>query len=213
MTAGRRLRLAAASVAVLAATGCGESGVDSSTSYTFDPQDANVDVDTPALRAAKAEAEIEPCPETDLGTSPAEGALPSVVLPCLGGGRDVNLADLGRPAVLNLWAQYCGPCRTEAPRFQQLHEAAGDAVLVLGVNWQDPLPGRAVAFADEYGLTYPQVADPEAATRKPLRVSALPVTVFVAADGTVRHVVYGEVESAAELVGLVDEHLGVEVQL
>jgi thiol-disulfide isomerase/thioredoxin len=135
------------------------------------------------------------------------------VLPCLGGGDFVNLAGLGSAAVINLWAQYCGPCRTEAPRFQQVHEAADGDVAIIGVDWQDPLPGRAIAFAEEYGLTYPQVADPEAATRAPLRVSGLPVTLFVDADGKVRHAVYGEVESAAELVGLIRTHLGVEVAL
>jgi hypothetical protein len=94
-----------------------------------------------------------------------------------------------------------------------VHEAADGDVAIIGVDWQDPLPGRAIAFAEEYGLTYPQVADPEAATRAPLRVSGLPVTLFVDADGKVRHAVYGEVESAAELVGLIRTHLGVEVAL
>jgi cytochrome c biogenesis protein CcmG, thiol:disulfide interchange protein DsbE len=214
MTVRSGFRLAAAlGTTLLVFSGCGDGGVDTSATYTFDPADARVDVDTPELRQAKAAAAIEPCPETDLEAQGSEGGLPALVLPCLGGGAAVNLAGLGSPTVINLWAQYCGPCRTEAPRFQQVHEAADGDVTIIGIDWQDPLPGRAIAFADEYGLTYPQVADPDAATRAPLRVSGLPVTLFVDADGTVQHAVYGEVKSAAELVGLIQTHLGVEVAL
>jgi thiol-disulfide isomerase/thioredoxin len=214
MRVGAASRLAAAlGTTMLVLCGCSEGGVGTSATYTFDPADTPVDVDTPELRQAKAAAGIEPCPDTDLEAAASEGGLPALVLPCLGGGDFVNLAGLGSAAVINLWAQYCGPCRTEAPRFQQVHEAADGDVAIIGVDWQDPLPGRAIAFAEEYGLTYPQVADPEAATRAPLRVSGLPVTLFVDADGKVRHAVYGEVESAAELVGLIRTHLGVEVAL
>ena len=56
---------------------------------------------------------------------------------------------------------------------------------VLGVDFYDPIPGKALAFADELGLTYPQIADPEAATRAPMRVQGLPMTVFVDEDGEV----------------------------
>jgi thiol-disulfide isomerase/thioredoxin len=197
----------------LLVTACGGGGVDTSATYTFDPSDASVDVDTPALQEAKAAAGIEPCPDTDQDTTARAGGLPAVVLPCLGGGPAVNLAGLGAPAVINLWAQYCGPCRTEAPRFQAVHAAAGDDVAVVGIDWQDPLPGKAIAFAEEYGLTYPQLADPEGATRGPLRVSGLPVTLFVAEDGRVVHAVYGEVTSARQLVELISTHLDVEVAL
>ena len=115
---------------------------------------------------------------------PSTAGCPRSRLPCLGGGRDVDLAGLtGEPTVLNFWAQTCGPCRQESPLFQQLHET-GD-VRVLGVDFYDPIPGKALAFADELGLTYPQIADPEAATRAPMRVQGLPMTVFVDEDGKV----------------------------
>ena len=95
--------------------------------------------------------------------------------------------------------------------FQQLHET-GD-VRVLGVDFYDPIPGKALAFADELGLTYPQIADPEAATRAPMRVQGLPMTVFVDEDGQVTHVEYGAVQSPDDLATLVKTYLDVDVEL
>ena len=211
-----RTRPAAAvgAAALLALTaGCGDASIDSAATYTFDPGSASVDVDTPELREAKAEAGIAPCPVSDLDAEAGDRGVPALVLPCLGGGEAVNLAGLGTPAVLNLWAQYCGPCRSEAPRFQDFYEAARGKVVVIGVDWQEPQPGRAIAFADELGLTYPQLADPEAATRAPLRINALPVTVLVDSGGTIDFIHHGEVDSVQDLAELVDEHLGVRVAL
>lgn len=197
---------------LLLGAGCTGPDERSGPSYTFDPRQAPVDVDTAELRGQKAAAGIEGCPTTDLQASARPSGLPAVRLPCLGGGHDVNLAGLGgTPMVINFWAQSCGPCRAEAPLFQQLHQASGDRLAVIGVNWQDPRPSYALAFADELGLTYPQLADPEAATRAPMRISALPVTVFVDSGGKVTHTEYGAVESASDLAGLVDDHLGLDL--
>lgn len=180
--------------------------------YRFDPADAPVRVDTAQLRELKAAAGIEPCPVSDASAEVVSHGLPDVTLPCLGGGRDVDLAGLrGTPLVLNFWAQTCGPCRTESPILQQVHEAAGDRVRVIGVDWQDPRPSYAIGFADELGLTYPQLADPEGATRAPLRITALPITVLVNARGRIVHTETGPVESVHDLATLISEHLGVRV--
>lgn len=208
-----RVRCAVVAMAALVVTtGCAGGDRGSGSAYRFDAQHAPVDVDTAELRERKAAAEIADCPTTDLEATAQHAGLPAVTLPCLGGGPDVNLAGLdGTPMVINFWAQTCGPCRTESPLFQQLHRAAGDRLAVIGVDWQDPRPGYALAFADELGLTYPQLADPEAATRVPMRISALPVTVFVDSAGRVTHTEYGAVESTADLAGLVDDHLGLDL--
>lgn len=113
--------------------------------------------------------------------------------------------------MLNFWSQTCGPCRTESPILQQVHEAAGDRVRMVGVDWQDPRPSYAIGFAAELGLTYPQVADPEGATRAPLRITALPVTVLVDARGQIVHTETGPVESVQDLTTLISDHLGVTV--
>jgi len=210
---GPRRATLAVCVAVLTVSGCTSSATRSGDSYTFDAEQAPVQVDSRELRQKKAAAGIADCPSSS-GAALVEGGLPDITLPCLGGGRDVRLAGLrGTPLVLNFWAQTCGPCRTESPLFQQLHEAAGEEVAMVGIDWQDARPGYALAFADELGLTYPQMADPEAATRAPMRVTGLPLTLFVTAAGKISHTEYGAIDSADELASMVDRYLGVEVEL
>ncbi len=209
----RQALTAFVAVGLLAGTAC-STGTPEAAPYTYDPDRAAVDVDTAALRQQKEAARIPDCPRSSTpgtATAPDKG-LPRITLPCLGGGREVDLAGLtGRPTVLNFWAQTCGPCRQESPLFQLLHETG--AVRVVGIDFYDPLPSRAISFAAELGLTYPQLADPEAATRGPLRVSGLPVTMFVDADGRVQHVEYGAVQSADDLATLVATYLGIDVEL
>ena len=167
----------------------------------------NVDVDTPELRLLKEEAGIDPCPEPG-----ADGSTdaPDVVLPCLGGGPDVALRSVEGPAVLNVWAQWCVPCRQELPLFQRLHERAGDEVQVLGIDWQDTQPEGALELARVSGVTYPLVADPAALVSDAWRVNGLPVTVFV--DDRGRTTVHrGAIDTFDELAGLVRDHTGVRV--
>jgi thiol-disulfide isomerase/thioredoxin len=173
--------------------------------------DVNVDVDTPALRAAKKRAGIADCPAPSSPPPTAENTLPDVTLACLGGGPDVDLSQLSGPMVVNLWAQWCGPCREELPHYQRLHEKAGDAVQVLGIDYQDTRPAWAIDLLHESGVTYPSLADPSAQLRVPLRVRGLPGLVLVDEAGEVVAVEYVVIDSYEQLAGLVEEHLGVDV--
>ncbi len=196
---------------VVACSGSGGATGSGGTPYTFHPDTTPAQVHSPQLRQAKKAAGIAPCPPSDHNATAAANGLPAITLPCLGGGRSVDLAGLRGPLVLNFWAQWCGPCREEAPLLQKLHERAGSKLTVLGVDWQDPRPGKAIAFADELGMTYPQAADPEAATRAPLRIQGLPMTLFVDRDGTVVYTHPGALTSMRQITRLVTTKLGVHL--
>ena len=170
--------------------------------------ESKVDVDTAELRALKKQAGIEPCQLGDAAGRPA-ARMPDITLSCLGGGPDVELGSLRGPLVINLWAQWCGPCRAEMPYYQRLHAEAGDVVDVIGVDYQDTQPGAALELAATTGVTYPLLADPGAALRVPLKVRGLPAVVFVDNDGTVTHVEYVVIRSYGQLQDLVEEHLDV----
>jgi hypothetical protein len=60
-------------------------------------------------------------------------------------------------------------------------------------------------------VTFPLVADPQARLQSPLRITGLPVTVLVDADGRIAYTHFGPISSYGELAGLVRDHLGVSV--
>jgi thiol-disulfide isomerase/thioredoxin len=209
-----RTGTAVAAGVVLLVPGCAPSGTpDDAGDGVAEPGrfEVNVDVDTPGLRAAKKRAGIDDCP-TSSGPAPvAEDTLPDVTLACLGGGPDVDLSRLSGPMVVNLWAQWCAPCREELPHYQRLHEEAGGAVQVLGIDYQDTRPTWAIDLLQESGVTYPNLADPSAQLRVPLRVRGLPGLVLVDEAGEMVAVEYVVIDRYEQLTGLVEEHLGVDV--
>jgi len=164
----------------------------------------HVDVDTPALRALKAKAGVDACRP---GGSTSD--LPAVTLPCLGGGSDVDLAKLRGPLVINLFAQWCGPCRGELPYYQALHAKGKGKVGVLGVDYLDTQPAQALELARASGVTYPLVADPAGTLRTGFKIRGLPGVVLVDRAGKVTDVEYRVFRSYAELRALVSRKLGV----
>ncbi|WP_370247003.1 TlpA family protein disulfide reductase [Nocardioides sp.] len=169
----------------------------------------SVDVDTPELRDLRAAAGIEPCaPGT--ATEPASGGLPSLTLPCLGGGESVDLAGLRGPLVINLWASNCGPCRSEMPVLQEFHTTYGDRVPVLGIDMQDTYPEAAIGLAQLTGATYPSLADPDGELFgiSEFRIPpALPQFILLDADGAVAHQQLGGFDTLAEVEDMVAQHL------
>ena len=168
------------------------------------PARSSVDVDTAHLRALKARAGVEPC-----RPGSASNELPKVTLRCLGGGPDVDLTGLRGPMVLNLFAQWCGPCRQELPYYQALHQSAKGIVQVVGVDYLDTRPDAALDLVRRAGVTYPLLADPEGQLRADFKIRGLPGLVLVDADGKVVDVEFRVVRSYAELRALVQRRLDV----
>ena len=114
--------------------------------------------------------------------STAETPLPDVDLVSLDDGTTTNLADLGGPAVINLWATWCAPCRREIPDFEEVHRNREDEVTFVGINIGEDA-ARAAEFVDEVGATYDQYLDPDGYAVTELNTSAMPVTILIDADG------------------------------
>ncbi|MGN6782381.1 MAG: TlpA family protein disulfide reductase [Marmoricola sp.] len=150
----------------------------------------------------KERAHIAPCPAT---TAPATGQLPDVSLPCLGGGRPVSLAKLRGPLVINLFAQWCHPCRQEMPFYQAFSRKHAGRIGVLGVDWQDFQPALALKLAEQTGVTYPLVADQSQAVRAIGQV--LPQIILLDGQGRVVHQEAVAVTSEQQLERLVGKYL------
>ncbi len=74
-------------------------------------------------------------------------------------GKQLSLADFpGKVIVLNLWGQWCGPCRAEVPELEKVTATPG--VQVVGLDVRDPARQVAQDFVRDRKLTYPSLYDP-----------------------------------------------------
>ena len=155
------------------------------------------------------ETDLEACPEQP-DEPAADSDLPATVFECFGGGTlDLSRAP-GVPTVVSLWASWCPPCREELPLVQQLADAGGEQLRVLGVVSLERATAGA-SFAADAGVTFPSAYDGEGEVMASLGFNNLPYTLFLAADGSISHVQVGPVHSLAELEQLVTDHLGVQL--
>jgi thiol-disulfide isomerase/thioredoxin len=91
-----------------------------------------------------------------------------------------------RPVVLNIWASWCIPCRSEAPLLERAHQQFGDEVKFVGVNVADTQAG-AREFIAEFGLTFENLFDAPRAVPASLGGSGVPLTFFFEPGGELVH--------------------------
>lgn len=131
--------------------------------------------------------------------------LPELELPRLGDGPALRLSDVDGPAVVNLWATWCAPCRREMPEFEAVHLERGDQVRFIGVNIGDR-EDAAAEFLDDVGVTFENYLDIDGELNEALRTATLPVTVVTGLDGSIVTVHSGP-KDAAELIQELDRVL------
>ena len=106
---------------------------------------------------------------------------------------EVDLADLiGQPLVINFWFSACPPCKREMPALQTVSETYADTVRFIGVNPVDSRD-RMLAFAEEMGVTYELLRDPDSELLVNNGIAAFPTTLFVDTNGSVVKQIAGEV--------------------
>jgi cytochrome c biogenesis protein CcmG, thiol:disulfide interchange protein DsbE len=111
----------------------------------------------------------------------------------------LNLANFkGKAIVLNFWSSSCGPCHDEAPMLQaNWQRAQSKGVVFIGVDFQD-VQSDGLSFMQKYGITYPNVLDPNGATAINYGVVYTPTTFFINSQGVVVSVINREM-TAKEL--------------
>jgi thiol-disulfide isomerase/thioredoxin len=121
------------------------------------------------------------------------------------GGLDAfsqQLADVeGYPVVVNNWASWCGPCRTEWPWLQQAAADDLDRVAFMGVNTDDE-DAAAQTFLDGHPVPYPSFADPDKAFIDAVgatTVGGLPNTLYFDRSGELVYTHQGPYTSEAQL--------------
>lgn len=126
-----------------------------------------------------------------------------------GGGQafDQRVRELkGYPIVVNKWASWCGPCRSEFPYFQSLAAKDGDRIAFIGVDSQDN-DDAAKTFLSEFPVPYPSYSDSDADIADSLGVQVeFPSTIFIGSDGEVKYVSRGGYASEADLAADIDRY-------
>ncbi|MGB5165066.1 MAG: TlpA disulfide reductase family protein [Woeseiaceae bacterium] len=107
-------------------------------------------------------------------------------------GENLRLSEYrGDVVMINFWATWCGPCRQEMPLLDELYDRYQRVGFnLLGVNIDDD-SSRAMKMVADLGVSFPVLFDERKEVSKLYQVNAMPVTVLVDRDGTVRHVHHG----------------------
>ena len=114
-------------------------------------------------------------------------ALPSEVLT----PPRVTLATLrGRPAVINFWASWCGPCQREAPQLARLARDLHGRATLVGVDWNDALSG-ARGFIRKNGWSFPNLRDADGSIGNRYGLSGLPNSFVLDRDGRIVRILRG----------------------
>ncbi|MGN1148402.1 MAG: TlpA family protein disulfide reductase [Lachnospiraceae bacterium] len=125
--------------------------------------------------------------------------------------ESVKLSDMqGKPVVLNFWASWCGPCKSEMPMFQEMYDTYGEDITFLMVNLTDgsrETVETAQAYIGEQGYTFPVYFDVDQEAAYAYYVNSIPTTYFIDAEGNLAAYGVGAMEEESFLKGL--EMLGI----
>ena len=102
-------------------------------------------------------------------------------------GNTVHLSDfLGKPVVLNFWASWCGPYKSEMPDFEEIYKESGEDIHFVMVTLTDgdrETLDTATNFLDSSGYTFPVYYDKDIDAAYTYQVYGIPVTYFINAEG------------------------------
>ena len=114
-------------------------------------------------------------------------------------GNQVQLSDyMGKPIVLNFWASWCGPCRSEMPDFQEKYLELGGEIHFLMINMTDgtrETVNSASEFLAQQGYTFPVFYDTKTDAAYTYGAYSLPTTYFIDAEGYVRAQAMGAIDA------------------
>lgn len=128
-------------------------------------------------------------------------------------GETVSLSGLkGQVVLINFWASWCPPCRSEMPAMEAVHQDYRDlglVVLAINATNQDDLR-KVSTFVSDYALTSPILLDTEGQVSLLYELRSLPTSFFIDREGIIRDVVIGGPMSSASLRSRIENLLAEE---
>ena len=115
-------------------------------------------------------------------------------------GQSVSLSDFqGQPLLINFWATWCGPCRSEMSYIQEVYDELSEREpVVLSINIGESLT-KVEEFMRDYNLSFPVLLDMEGNVSEKYNIRAIPTTYFIDGDGIIKDIKIGAFRSVAEI--------------
>lgn len=105
------------------------------------------------------------------------------------------------PTVVNIWASWCIPCRSEAPLLRRAHERFDGEVSFIGIAVADQ-QGAARDFISEFGIGFENYFDRSRSIPASLSRTGVPLTFFFDAQGLLVHVHAGVIDERTLAVNI-----------
>ena len=134
----------------------------------------------------------------------------SIMLDCLDGTDGASINGIKGPAIINVWGSWCGPCKEEMPILRSFYEKAQGKLALIGVDVEEASIEDGRKFVENYGITWPNLYDADGKSRAYFGMG-VPVTWFIAADGSVAYKHIGVIKSEKELISMTSKYLGVKL--
>ena len=118
-------------------------------------------------------------------------------------GAEIRLSDIianGKPVILNFWASWCPPCRSEMPDFESVYQELGGEIQFMMVNLTDG-QRETVDAAKQYildeGFTFPVFFDANREGASAYGVMSIPTTIFIDSNGKIAGTETGAISETA----------------
>jgi len=134
----------------------------------------------------------------------------SIMLDCLDGTDGASINGIKGPAIINVWGSWCGPCKEEMPILRSFYEKAQGKLALIGVDVEEASIEDGRKFVKNNGITWPNLYDADGESRAYFGMG-VPVTWFIAADGSVAYKHIGVIKSEKELISMTSKYLGVKL--
>lgn len=159
-------------------------------SEKYSPQGATVPSD---LAASDSDNQTQTSDTADSATASAPQTPDFTVYDT--DGNAVKLSDFfGKPIIVNFWATWCGPCKSELPAFDNIYTKYGNEVEFLMVNLTDgsrDTKESVTGFVNDGGYSFPVYFDTTMEAAMTYSAYSIPMTLLITSDGQLAHIQRG----------------------